>query len=177
VVSKELDQERFTDLSNQIKKAETERNSFIETLRQRHKNYASVKYPKPVKLEEAAVGPQEYVVLLDILGESVGVRVLKGKQVVKAYLTDWNAGELEDEIRKFRQPFEQRPPKLSDFDIKRASAIYDNLLAEALKMVPEGNAITIVPDGMLALLPLKLLLPAGRRTGKKANGAIIILRE
>jgi len=159
VIPKDLDQTRFTDLTSQIKKAESDRNTFIETLRQKHRNYAEVKYPKPIKLEEASVGPQDYYLVLDILGEEVGVRLLKGKQVIKAILVDWKLDDLEDEIRKFRQPFEQA--RLREFNVKAASVLYKRLLADTMKLVPEGNSITIIPDGLLALLPFEALVTGG----------------
>ena len=167
VIPKDMDQARFTDLSGQIKKAESERNTFVESLRQKHKNYADVKYPRPVKLEEAAVGPQEYVLLFDILGDGVGVRLLKGKQVVKAFLVDWKTEDLESEIRKFRQPLEH--VQLREFDIQSASTLYNKLLGDTIKLIPDGSSITVIPDGLLALLPFEALVTGGAVDWKKGK--------
>jgi CHAT domain-containing protein len=160
VIPRSLDNERFNDLTKQIKAAESERNAFIQSLWKENKEYASVKYPKPVKLEEAGLGPKEHVIVYDVLGDGVGIRVLQGKKVIDSFYVDWGGNQLEKDIANFRKPFESA--RLGAFDPDLAAGLYRKLLADPLKRIPKGTPVTILPDGILALLPFEALVVEGK---------------
>ncbi len=160
IVPKTVHAERFSSMSKQIKSLESERNAFVQTLWKDHKDYASAKYPKPVKLEEASVGSDEYVVIFDLLGEGIGVKILKGKKIVNAFFTEWDINQLEAEVAKFRKSFETAD--LRGFDTELASSLYKKLLAAPLEKIPAGSSVTILPDGVLALLPFEILISSGK---------------
>lgn len=160
VIPKATDQERFTTLNNQIKRAESEKKKFIQDLSKKYKEYSAVKYPKPVTLENCAIGPNEYVLVFDVLGEGLGVRLIKGKKVVSGALVPWALDQLEQEIRSFRRPFEEA--RLAGFSPDRAASLYEKVLKDAVSQVPEGSPITIIPDGLLALLPFEALVTGGK---------------
>ena len=46
--------ERYENVNREVQKAEAELKAFVEMLWQKYKAYASVKYPRPVALKEAA---------------------------------------------------------------------------------------------------------------------------
>lgn len=121
--------------------------------------YASAKYPRPVKLQQSSVSPDEYVLVLDLLGEGLGVKLLHGKKVLDAYFTPLSLRDLENDVYRFRRPFEQ--VKLKQFDMELAEALYAKLLARPLKLVPRGSPVSIIPDGFLALLPFEALVVQG----------------
>jgi CHAT domain-containing protein/lipopolysaccharide biosynthesis regulator YciM len=170
VIPKSVDIARFTDLGNQVKKAESDKTAFVQALSKNHKDYASVKYPRPVKLEESAIGPSEYVVVFDALGDGLGVKVIKGKKVLDAYFTEWKLTDLEEDIRRFRKPFEEvQERKPIGFNAELAATLYTKLLAEPLKQIPAGSPVTIMPDGFLALLPFEVLVTSGRADWKQGE--------
>jgi CHAT domain-containing protein len=163
-VPRGLDSERFNQMVNQIRQEDLKRKAFLRTLCQNCKEYCSVKYPQPVRLPDARINDAEYVLLFDVLGGSVGITLLKGKQVVKSQLVPWQTDDLEKQVRKLRAPFEQ--VQLTRFSPELAEAFYKRLLAEALKSVPRGSSITIIPDGALALLPFEALVAEGKPVWK-----------
>ena len=167
IIPKAVDNARFTDLSNQIKRAESDNKTFVQTLWKNHKDYAAVKHPRPVKLEESAVGPNEYVIVFDALGDGIGVKLIKGKKVLDASFTEWKLNDLEADIWRFRKPFEE--VQLKGFNPDLAAALYTKLLAGVLKQVPAGSPVTIIPDGFLALLPFEALVVEGRAEWKKGE--------
>lgn len=167
VLPQAVDQARYADISKEIKALETERNAFIQKIWKDHRDYASVRYPKPVKLEEAALSPDEYVIVYDLLGEGIGIKVLKGRKILDARYLDWKNSNLEQEIAQFRQSFEHA--KFEDFRPDLAFTLFQTLLEEPLKQIPAGSDVTIIPDGALALLPFEALVASGRATWRKAR--------
>jgi hypothetical protein len=150
-----------------MKSLESERNNFIKSLWKDHKEYASVKYPKPVKLEEASIGPDEYVVIYDLLGDGLGTKVLKGKKIVDAFFTELNTDQVEANVAKFRKSFETAD--LKGFDSELASSLYMQLMASPLGGIPKDVPITIIADGVLALLPFEILVSGGTAEGKQGR--------
>ncbi len=167
VLPKALDVERFTTLSDQIKRAESAKKALVQELSRNHKGYAAVKYPKPVTLENSAIHANEYVLLFDVLGEGIGIRLIKGKRVISATFVQWPLNQLQEEITAFRKPFEQT--KLAAFSPDLAASLYHKLLGDALNQVPEGSPLTIIPDGLLALLPFEALVTGGTAQWVKGN--------
>jgi len=167
VVPKAKDPQRFAELSKQIKEAEKERNEFVQKLRKDYPEYASVRYPSPVTIEGAALEPGEYVIMFDVLGEGIGVKLLKGKKIADSAYIELPAEELETDIRLFRKSFES--VRLGDFDPDLAARLYKKLLAPVLKQVPPNTPITIIPDGLLALIPFETLVTGGKVQWKEAE--------
>jgi CHAT domain-containing protein/Tfp pilus assembly protein PilF len=167
IVPQEADEQCFTEIANQIKQTESEHKAFVKSLCEKYGDYAVVKYPRPVKLEESSVGPSEYVLFLDMLDQGVAVRLIKGKKVVKALLTDWSLKDQEKDIQKFRDAFEKL--ELRRFSSDLAASLYDRLMADAVKPVPKGTPLTIIPDGMLALVPFEALVAGGKATWKRGK--------
>lgn len=159
-ISRDIDGERIREINKQIKAAETERAAFLKSLREKYKDYASIKYPSPVKLETAGLSPSEYALIFDVTSEGVGTTLLRGKKVVSGRFVDWKPDELEKDVLRFQQSINGR--NLKAFDVDLAAGFYRKLLEEPLSEVPEGSSVMIIPDGALALLPFESLVMDGK---------------
>ncbi|MFH0825485.1 MAG: CHAT domain-containing tetratricopeptide repeat protein [Pseudomonadota bacterium] len=160
--SNESDPEEHGRDSQEIEKADKDLKGFTNMLWAQHSAYAAIKYPKPVALKDSALRPEEHVVIFDVLGEGVGVKLIKGKKIAQTFFLRWNVQELEKDIREFRRSFER--VALGEFDASLGHALYKRLLSAVLMDVPKGTPIIIIPDGALALLPFECLVTDGRAT-------------
>jgi CHAT domain-containing protein len=154
-----LTSETVAQIKKKIRQLELEKRSFVKTLWKNYPNYASVRYPTPLDLDQSNIKHDEYVIMFDLLGEGLGVRVTRGKQVIWHSLMPVNSDEIETNIKAFLGPFESH--KLDKFDPKLASKLYNDLLRRALSEIPEKSEITIIPDGILAVLPFEALVISG----------------
>ncbi len=141
---KEKSAAKYENLSKQIQGAEAELKVFVEMLWDNYNAYASVKYPRPVTLKESSLKPEECVIIFDVSDEGVGVKLVKGKEIAKTDYTKWKSEELEKDVKKFRQAFEENKPK--DFDPELGKSLYRDLLAAVLTKVPEGTPLVIIPE-------------------------------
>lgn len=157
--TKEEDPQRYETLTREIDKAQQKLDEFVDILWRDYPHYAAVKYPRPVKLEDLTVSDDTYLIMFDALGEGVGVKLLKGKQVIAADYRKWDSGELQRSIAAFREPFESLKP--GKFDPVMGRRLYEELLATVLAKVPNGTPLTIIPDGVLAELPFEALVMRG----------------
>ncbi len=166
-IPKDMDKDRLNDIKRQIKAAETERTAFLRKLREKYKDYASIKYPTPVKLETSALNPNEYVMVFDVTSEGVGTRLIKGKKVVRGNFVEWKPEEMERDVINFQRSFNGRD--LRSFDVDLSSRIYKRLMGDSLKEVPVGAPITIIPDGVLALAPFEALVVDGKANWRQGK--------
>ncbi|MEW6347804.1 MAG: CHAT domain-containing protein [Thermodesulfobacteriota bacterium] len=169
-IDRERDPERFKSLTAEIERVRGELDALIETLWAHHRPYAAVKYPRPVSLGNSAVKPEERLVIFDVLGEGVGVKLVEGKKITQTFFIRWPLNELEQDIHHFRQPFELVQP--DKFDAELAHKLYKKLLAAVLTNVPEGAPVTIVPDGPLAVLPFEALVVSGKARAQKTKSGL-----
>lgn len=159
LIPKSADKERFDEINSDIKSLETDRNSFLQMLWVKYPAYASAKYPLPVTLQKSAIGPDEYVIIFDLLDEGLGVTLAKGKQIVDAYFVQMDLKALEDDVYRFRKPFEK--VQLERFDVNLAEELYAKLLARSFSQIPEGAPVSVIPESFLALLPFEALVAKG----------------
>lgn len=157
---KEVNPDRYENMNRELQKAEAALNSFVQMLWENYKPYASVKYPRPVTLKESALRPEEYVVIFDVSGEGVGVKLVKGTEIAQTFYTKWKAEDLDRDVKKFRRAFEAI--NLKEFDPELGRNLYKKLLGAVLMHVPEGTPLVIIPDGILAVLPFEALVVSGK---------------
>lgn len=167
LIPRNSDRSRFDEISRQLKQAEREIGRFKSEVAKKYPAYAAVRFPTPVRLREAAIDPDEQIVLLDLLGDGVGIRLIKDKKIRFAAFESWDNTELEREIEAFRKPFEEAG--LREFDDERARNLYRKLFSDALKKVKPGTPLTIVPDGSLGLVPFEALVVRGSVTWKDSQ--------
>jgi len=153
---------RYENITKEIEKAEAALNTFVEMLWEKYQAYAAFKYPRPVTLKGSSLRPEEHVVIFDVSGEGVGVKLIKGKEIAETSYKKWKLEDLEKDVKRFRQPFEQ--VELAKFDPKLAETLYRNLLSRVLTDVPKGTPLVIIPDGILAILPFEALVVSGKAT-------------
>jgi CHAT domain-containing protein/Tfp pilus assembly protein PilF len=155
----------YETLSKEVADAEADQNGFVDMLWDKYKAYAAVKYPRPVTLKESALKPEEHVVMFDVSEEGVGISLIKGKEIVETYYKKWNMDDLEKDVNKFRQPFEEN--KQREFDPELAKSLYVKLLSRVLAEVPDGAPLIIIPDKILAVLPFEALVVSGTPVWKE----------
>jgi CHAT domain-containing protein/Tfp pilus assembly protein PilF len=175
LMTREQDREAFDKKTKEINEMETKLRDFVETMGKRCPTYAAVRHPKPLELVNSAVGPDEFAVIFDVADEALSVKLIKGKEVLRAACIEWNLDELTRAIAEFRKPFEGHegsvaPNRLEAFDPKLANELYRRLFADILDAVPEGSPLIIVPDHALGNLPFEALVARGQVSWKKDSG-------
>jgi tetratricopeptide (TPR) repeat protein len=161
--------DKFKNLSKSVKDAKDELNSLVNTLWKDYPAYAAVKYPRPPRLKDSALRPDECAVIFDVSREGVGVVLIRDKAVSKAFYVDLKLADLERDVMRFREPFEKL--RLKEYDPELAKSLYDKLLRPALGDVPKGAPLIIIPDGILAMLPFEALVTGGEaKWNKSGNG-------
>jgi tetratricopeptide (TPR) repeat protein len=167
---KEKQSDKYNNISSEIKRASTELADFVKTLWKNNPAYAAVKYPKPLDLKDSALRPEECAVILDVSTEGVGVILIRNKAVSKAFYLNIKLTDLERDVMRFREPFEKL--RLKDYDPKLAKSLYDKLLRPMLVDVPKGTPLTIIPDGILSMLPFEALVTGGEATWHKSSSGL-----
>jgi CHAT domain-containing protein len=167
---KKQDKALWQNISGETERAKIEMDNFIQFLWKDYRPYAQIKYPKPVSIEKSGLRPNETTIIFDALGEGVGVKLLKGTELVKFYYVPWKQSDLENDTNQFRRSFDN--VKLRDFDVGLGKKLYQKLLEPALCLIPKGTRLTLIPDGILSILPFEALVVSGIpewRTGLWGN--------
>ncbi len=130
--------------------------TLVQKLRQDYPVYAALHYPQP--LPAADLPLKENEVLLEFaLGDAESFVFVVRKGGVKGLVKiPVGREELAAKVKAFMEPFLNREP--DRFSLAQAHELYSLLLAQALKEVKEDEAVIIVPDGILGLLPFEALV-------------------
>lgn len=168
--NRENQPEKHKALARDAEETQAELTSFIETLWKNNPAYAAVKYPRPVTLKESALKPEECVLIFDVSTEGVGVKLIRNRRISATFFKEWDQKELENDVRRFREPFET--VSFKEFNTDLAEWLYRKLLLRVLDDVPKGTHVIIIPDGVLALLPFEALITGGKPTWKRAENRI-----
>ena len=137
-----------------------EMDAFIAMLRQKYPPYAALAYPRPLPLESLPLKNDEVLIAYAAGDEQSRVFVV-GKGGIRAVAKiDLPREALEAKVRAYAELLAGRATDGRMFAPGRE--LYDLLLASALDKIQPNERVTIVPDGILALLPFEsLILPGG----------------
>lgn len=153
------DKALWRHISVETERTQAELDKFVQLLWKDYPHYAQIKYPRPVSLEKSALEPNETTIIFDVVGEGVGVKLLKGRELVNFYYVPWKQSDLENDTNRFRRSFDN--VKLRDFDVELGKKLYQKLLEPALSRIPKGTQLTLIPDGILSILPFEALVVRG----------------
>ncbi len=149
-------------LEPQIKKLEDKIKDHIKMLRDKYPLFAATKYPEPMDLSQATLKDDEWTLSYDVTDSGVLIYLTKGKELVKALFKPIARKDLDEMVRKFREPLELTEgnfiKKLKSFDFDSGKKLSDLLLSDMLSDLPAGTRVIIVPDDSLAVLPFEMLV-------------------
>lgn len=167
-IDKTSERHTWEKVSLEIRQARARMDSFIEYLWNNYRPYAQIKYPRPVSLPESGLKPDETTIVFDVVGDMVVVKLIKGRELTDSYHLEWKESELVSDVNGFRESFDT--VNLRNFDVDLAKKLYHRLLEPVLSKVPKGTKLTIVPDGILSILPFEALVTQGNAEWRKGIG-------
>ena len=131
--------------------------SLIDRLRKEYPQYASVKYPQPVKLSQLAMKKGETIIEYEVTEPYTIGLVIREGNILKAFKIDKTRKELETLVNQFRTPF-QEGHSLNEYRLAPAKEMADLILNSALSVLAKGERLIIIPDEFLSLIPFESLL-------------------
>ncbi len=150
-------------LEPQVKEAKQKLTAHVDMLRKQYPLFAATKYPQPMSLDQSALKDNEWVLAYHVTDPGIIIYLTKGKNLVKGLFKPTPRKEIDELVRKFRQPMELGPDdslakKLSQFDFKSGKKLSDILLSDILPDLPKNTPVIIVPDGSLGVVPFEMLV-------------------
>jgi CHAT domain len=149
-------------LEPQIKDMEERLRVHIKMLRAKYPLFAATKHPEPMDLSETTLKGNEWVISYDVTDSGILLYLTKGKEVIKAVFKPIARKELDELLRKFREPMEVSEgdllQKLKSFDFASSKNLSELLLSDLLPDLPEGTPVIVVPDDSLGVLPFEMLV-------------------
>lgn len=146
-----------------LSKAKKELDALIVALRKDYPDYASIRYPEPVRAGKIPLRGNEVLLAYKVNPRNTFLWIIeKGKEpsVIKIAVT---REELTRMVGEFREYLEN-PERLAAYDPEKGRALGRLLLGEALGRIDPAQNIIITPDGVLSMLPFEAL-SAGRSLG------------
>jgi tetratricopeptide (TPR) repeat protein len=161
---KESGKEAVESFTREIDAARKERDSHVATLRKDHPLFAATKYPQPMSLDQSALRDSEWTLAYEVTDSGVCIYLVRGKEIQKALFKETSRKDLDELVRKFREPLEaaaeseEMAKRLTSFDFGAGKKLSDLLLADILELLPKGVAVNVVPDDCLGVLPFEMLV-------------------
>jgi len=149
---------------NDIRELAIIRQRHLENLRNEFPLYAATKYPEPVGLNAAALKDHEYALVYDVTDSGLLIYLTRGNTLVKAIFKPVPRTQVDEFIRRFREPLEIVPgrddplDKLKAFDFKTGKKLAELLIGDILADLPQGVPLIVVPDDSLGTLPFEMLV-------------------
>ena len=159
--------ELLKQLETEYPPLKTKMDNLIDRLRKEYPQYASIKYPQPVKLSQLALNKGETIIEYEVTDPYTIGFVIRDGRVIKTFKVEKTRTELLSMITKYRSPF-QEGADINEFSLNLSKSLTDLLIKPALSVLNKGERLIIIPDESLSLLPLKpflslLLLKRSRR--------------
>ena len=157
-------------LEPQVKELEEKFANHVKMLREKYPLFAATKYPQPMDISQSDLKDNEWVLAYHVTDSGVIVYLTKGKNLIKGLFKPIARREVDELVRKFRNPMEltsgdSLTEKLSKFDFMSGKRLSDLLLSDILPDLPQNTPVIIVPDGSLGVVPFEMLvLNDGGRT-------------
>ncbi len=150
-------------LEPQMKTAKENLAAHIDMLRKQYPLFAATKYPQPMGLDQSALKDNEWVLAYQVTDPGIIIYLTRGKHLVKGLFKPTPRKQVDELVRKFRQPMELGPDddlkqKLAVFDFQSGKRLSDLLLADILPDLPKNTPVIIVPDGSLGVVPFEMLV-------------------
>ncbi len=130
---------------------------FVDSLRQTHPDYATLKYPVPVTARQVPLQEGEALIAYAVLERRTVAWLLTRGSPLRVFSSPVRRDELLATVEAFRRSVDASGGTLPGFDAVAAEKLYTWLLAEPLKSIPGGTTIVVVPDGVLGTLPFEAL--------------------
>ena len=115
-----------------------------------------------MNLEHSALNNDEWTIEYEVTEPGVCIYLAHGKKIVKGLFKPIARKEVDELIRKFREPMELHPgdspiQKLTAFDFASGNKLSDLLLGDILSDLPKDTPVIIIPDGSLGVVPFEML--------------------
>ena len=168
-IALEKNPERYKELEKELAALKKDRDSFISRLRKEYPEYASIRYPEPIKLRDFGLDAQETLIEYEVTDKVTFAWLIRGKKVIKALTIPISRKELAELVKKYRGFFEGVTgyKDLARFDPKVGRALYDLLVKDFAPELKADEPIIIIPDEILGILSFEALvvsLPADTET-------------
>jgi tetratricopeptide (TPR) repeat protein len=161
----------YENIEKLIKKNKEKQGELISKIRRDYPEYASIKYPQPLKVSEIALTKNEYLVEYEVTDTTTFAWLVHDCRIVKSVTIPISRKELTDLVKKYRAYFQvSRKSDLAQFDPKAGHRLYTLLMKDILSSVPKESHIIIVPDEILGVLPFEALVSEMPKRYQVAEG-------
>ncbi len=155
------------ELEEELKRVNHQENMLVEKLRKEYPEYASVRYPQPMRWESIVLKPDEVIIEYEVT--KAYTIALVGKQgILKYHRIPITRKELSDIIKGYREHIQaiQSNQELEIGTARMAKKLYDLLFwpllemqdADGMPMISKDSRIIIIPDEILGILPFESLI-------------------
>ena len=146
-----------------LKKSKRELDELIVKLRKDYPDYASIRYPEPVKAGNIPLRSNEVLLAYKVNPGKTYLWIIEKGKDPSAIEIDVSREELIQRVGEFRG-FMENPDSLEAYDPEKGQTLGRLLLGEALSRIDPAKNIIITPDGVLNILPFEALI-----VGKTSN--------
>lgn len=146
-----------------LKKSKRELDELIVKLRKDYPDYASIRYPEPVKAGNIPLRGNEVLLAYKVNPGKTYLWIIEKGKDTSAIEIDVSREELIRRVGEFRG-FMENPDSLEAYDPEKGQALGSLLLGEALSRIDPAKNIIITPAGVLNILPFEALI-----VGKTSN--------
>lgn len=165
------DKIKISTLEQELKQVDAERQQLDMEIRQKHPQYADLKYPVPAGLKTIQSLLDDQTVLLEYaLGkDSSFLFAVTRDQFIVARVPA--AASIADQVTALRRLITSRPQRsMFGKQIEHSRQLYRELIEPAGKLLTGKRKLIIVPSGILHYLPFEVLLKSGE-ADSLASGA------
>jgi tetratricopeptide (TPR) repeat protein/CHAT domain-containing protein len=128
-------------------------------IRRKYPDFYAVRFPEPTPIERSALKENEFVLAYEVTDTGVLVYLTKGKKVIQGFFQPIAKRDLDALVRAYREPLEHIKEwrDLGKFDLKAGEELFDLLIKDVRRDLPSHEAVIVVTDGALSVLPFEML--------------------
>jgi CHAT domain-containing protein len=173
-------QAREDQLNDSIKQTSAQADMLLAKVEQTYPDYAKLADPGPADLSavQAQLAPGEALVTF-VIGVKSSYALLVTSKGLTAKPLQMTQDTLAGDVAELRKAFVPQAGHLPEFSLKTSYALYQGLLAPMESELAGVDHLIVVPNGVLASLPLSLLVtqaPADGAEHDYTNAAWLIRR-
>ena len=150
-------------LQEQLARAESDLQNFVQVLQRKYPAYAALKYPEPTSLAAMPLHPGETLVEFKMTDAATFVWIIrgdpaKGNSLISFYKVLEQRAWFDSRIYKLRDVFNSG--QTEGYDSEASQVLFDKLFpGKQAEAILASHHLIFVPDDVLCLLPFEMLSP------------------